>query len=225
MNCTSLDESVDSISTFVAGTDSGFYIAISLLILLSCILLAFGERLVKSLSVVSGGAGACIVVYVFSDLFGIPCVVRIVAALIVGVLVALLALCLFTTGLVLLGSAAFGTVAHFVYVSLPLDKVDPPFLVVGLSGYYYLTIFLAGILGGIVAYIQEKNLIRVSSSLIGGGGAAVSAHLVSQRMGYTLPSILVLVILLSMASAGVFAQRHLASRKERARSRGSESKK
>ena len=222
MNCSDLDDSVDAIENFVVNNDVGFIIAITLLLATSCTLLSHGEHFVKPLSTLIGGVGGCVAVYIVSDILSLPCVARVIISILSGVLLALLALCLFKTGLVLLGAAGFGTIAHFLYDSLPLDSVDPPFLLAGLSGYYYLTMLIAIIIGGVVAYFQKKNLIRISSSLVGGGGLAASVHLIGDRSGNEIPPLLLLVILIVASSLGVALQRHLAHRRRTASDRARE---
>jgi hypothetical protein len=216
MNCTDLDDSVNGIENFLLNNDVGFIIAITLLLATSFTLLSNGEHSVKPFSALIGGVGGCVVVYVLSDVLSLPCVARIIISILSGVLLALLALCLFKTGLVLLGAAGFGTIAHFLYDSLSLDSVDPPFLLAGLSGYYYLTMLIAIIVGVVVAYFQKKNLIRISSSLVGGGGLTASIHLIVDRSGNETPPLLLLVILIVVSSLGVALQRRLAQRRKRA---------
>ena len=67
-----------------------------------------------------------------------------------------------------------------------------------------------------MAYFQKKNLIRISSSLVGGGGLAASAHLIGDRSGNEPPPLLLLVILIVGSSLGVALQRHLAHRRRTA---------
>ena len=119
MNCTDLDNAFDSIQGPVFDEDAGFIVAASLLLVTSCALLSHGERLVKPMSVLVGGVGGSVGVYVLSDAVSLSCDTRLIVSLLSGVLVALLALCLFKTGLVLLGAAGFGTIATFCTMPYP----------------------------------------------------------------------------------------------------------
>lgn len=213
MNCTELDATIDTVRFFLIDNDTGFVIAVALLLLTSLTLLSYGERLVRPLSAIVGGTGACVTVYILSELLGLPCVARVAVSILSGIVVALVALCLFTTGLTLLGAVAFGTVTHFVYESLPMHAIDPPFVLAGRSGYYYLAMLAGVVTGGIVAYVQKKNLIRITSSFIGGSGIAASVHLIGDRTGTAVPPLLLLCILIVASGVGIFLQRFLAQRR------------
>ena len=213
MNCTELDDALDIVAQFVVDEDIGFIVTLSLSLLTSTVLLIWGEHLVKPLSALVSGVGGCVAVFVVSELFDWSCIPRLAVSVATGICLALLALCLFKTGLVLLGAAGFGTIAHFLYTSLPLNEIKPPFTLAGLSAYYYLALMTATILGGVVAFFQKKNLIRVSSSLIGGAGIATSVHFVSHRTGNTLSPIPLLVVFAISSSVGIVSQRFLSRRR------------
>lgn len=214
MNCTDFDKSLVDIQSFVVQNDAGFVLASCLLLLTSATLLSHGEHLVRPLGAVIGGVGGSVSTYILSNVLEWECTVRLVVAVLSGIFTALLVLCLFKPGLVLLGAAGFGTVAHFFYDSLPLDTIQPPFILMGRSGVYYIVIVVAGILGGIVAYVQKKNLVRISSSLLGGGGLAVATHLIVDRTGASAPPVVLLVVLLVSALIGVLLQRQLSKHRQ-----------
>lgn len=217
MNCTELDESVRSVHAFVRDDDVGFATGVTLALAVSTLLLAYGELCVRFVGAVIGGLGGTVSVYVLSDVVRLPCPARVAVAVVSGVFLSLFALCAFTTGIVLLGAAAFGSTAHFVYDALPLEKMPPPFLIAGRSGYYYLTMTVAVVAGGVVAVFQKKNLIRVSSSLIGGAGVSVTTFLVVDRAGGSVGSLTLLLVMLVAACLGVCVQRALARRRKRRR--------
>lgn len=212
MNCTELDAAVDDVHALVT-SDAGFYVGCGVLLLLSGVLLVFGETWVRPLGAVVGGAGAAAAVYVLSAaLDAVPCTGRLVASGVAGVLAACLVLCLLKAGLFVLGASAFGTLAHFVYEALPfLDDAEPPFVLLGRSGYYYVAVGVAGIVGAVVAHLQKTEVVRITTSLLGGGGVALATHLVVEReSGEEVPDVALLAILLVGTLFGVFVQHRLA---------------
>ena len=225
MNCTELDDSLGDAREFFAESDTGFGIAIVVLILTSMALLAAGEHFVRPLSATIAGVTVAGFVFVLSEIaenaIALPCEVRLIVSGVAGILAAILALCLLKTGLFLIGAGGFGVVAHYAYDALPLDEVPAPFLLVGRSAYYYLVILLAGIVGAVASHWQRTHFVRLSSALLGGGGIAWSVHLISFRAtgkhGAASPLVL-LGILAVFTGIGVALQRHLAHRRQRRRS-------
>lgn len=218
MNCTELDTAVDEVYTLLA-SDAGFYVACAALLLVSGLLLVMGETWVRPLGAVVGGTGAAVAVYVLSAVFdGVPCTGRLVSSGVAGVLAASLVLCLLKAGLFVLGASAFGTLAHFVYEALPfLDDLDPPFELVGRSGYYYIVVGVAGVVGAVVAHVQKTQIVRITTSLLGGGGVALTTHLVVRREtgGERVPDAALLAILLVGTLFGVFVQHRIGKVKQR----------
>lgn len=217
MNCTALDDALAQAEEFVARDEGGLVLVVSAVSIVSLALLVYGEHLVRPLSAIVAAAAGSVLVYTFSNvLFGWDCLTRLIASALTGLVLALLALCLFKSGLVLVGAAGFGTVAHFAYEALPLDDGDA-FQPMGRSGYYYLTMAVATSVGSIVACVQKKHLMRLSSSLVAGGGLAVAVHLVTQRAEVAIPSVLFFVIVLGSGLVGVSIQRALSARRKRRR--------
>ena len=127
-------------------------------------------------------------------------------------LAACLVLCLLKAGLFVLGASAFGTLAHFVYEALPfLDDAEPPFVLMGRSGYYYVVVGVAGIVGAVVAHVQKTQIVRITTSLLGGGGLALTTHLVVERESdEKVPDVALLAILVVGTLFGVFVQHRIA---------------
>ena len=205
---------VEKAERFLLDDDAGYVIGSVALAATSLALLTHGSHLIRPLAVIVGGVGATVASYMFLTL---PCTPRLVVALLAGLCTGLFALCLFKTGLVLIGAAGFAALAHFVYDATPLRDVDPPFKLAGRSGYYVLGMAGAIILGSIVAYVQKKNLVRLSSSLIGGGGVAATVHLVGTRIGEGVPPVALLVVMILSTVSGVLVQRRLDAYRDRRR--------
>ena len=81
-------------------------------------LLAFGERLVRPVAALTAAAAASVTAFAIATSTA-DCVTRVALAAAAGGVAALLALCLLRKGLLLVGAAGFGTVAHYLYEALP----------------------------------------------------------------------------------------------------------
>jgi hypothetical protein len=215
MNCTQIDIGLEEGIQFVGGSNAGFAAAIAPLILFSLALLSHGELLVRPLCGIVGGIGGFVGMYMLTLLFGsMSCTIRLAVAGITGAICSLLAICLFKAGISILGAAGLGTVAHFIYTSLPLHDIPPPFVFLGKSGYYYATMMASIVIGGIVACCQKKQFIRLSSSLIGGGGCATAAYFIIDKTGGVIPSIAFLLIMTGSSVGGVLLQGYLSKRRK-----------
>lgn len=220
MNCTAFDEAISDGAQAI-GTEAGFALVVGACIVASVTLLLFGERIARSLaSAVAFGATTVFLFRVTGPLVGsvgLPCTARAAVALVGGTAAASLAFCLLKGGLLFLGGVAFGTVAHYVYAVLPVPDVTD-FVLLGRPGTYFLVVGGAGVVGTVVATVMKRQLLRLTSSLLGGGGLAFSAHLVAQRSGDEAPPVLFLAILGASAGVGLVAQ-HLLSDEQRRRRR------
>lgn len=215
MNCTELDDVFDNAEVFFLESDAGFAVAIVALLLVSGVLLAKGEHLARTIGAVASAAVTAIAVFVLTGVSAndMECTARLVVALVSGVFAAVLSLCLFSTGFFLVGAVGLGTVAHYVYDLLPLN-LSPVLL--GRSGYYYMTLLVAAILGAVASHVQRKHFVRICSSMIGGGGVAWAVHLVAHREnGESAPPLVLLSILALSTLAGTAAQYEIARRKQR----------
>ena len=61
--------------------------------------------------------------------------------------------------------------------------------------------------------LMKKQFLRITSSVLGGGGLAVTPHLVADRLGETLPPIALVGILLGGTGMGILAQHYLSQRR------------
>lgn len=225
LNCTQLDGAYRQLEAFATGTDAGVVALIVALGAVSGVLLTHGERLVRPLGGALAGLGGALVAFVGSQAAGFACELRVAAAGVAGVLLAVLALCLLKTGLFLLGAAGLGVVGHLAYVSVPFDDSGAPFELMGLSGYYFITVGACVVVGGVVSQIQKKHFVRTVSSALGGSGLGTCTHIVLARSGATsaTPAAPLLVALLGAAGGCVAQSRLEAWRKRRKEHRRKES--
>jgi hypothetical protein len=219
MNCTELDSAFEDAGAFFTESEGGFVAAVSALAILSCLLLAKGDVLVRPAGAVIAALASAGAVFLVSALAeGVPCMARVAVAATAGVLAAVLVLCLFKTGLFVLGGAGFGTVGHFVYEALPVDDAAASVAFFGRSGWYYLVVLGTAAVGAAASCSQRTHFVRLSSSLLGGGGVAWTVHLVAERGRQggeqAVPSLVLLLIMLVATAAGVGTQYALQRRAE-----------
>lgn len=211
MNCTELDLGLTDIHAFVTLTDVGFGLGVLLLFGVSVALLLTGERCVRPLASVVSGVSSAVAVFLLTGLLdGLDCYVRLGTAGGAALVAALLSLCLLKTGLFVLGAGALGTLVHYLYDALPLASVPPPFVLFDRSGWYYLAVTAAGLVGGVVSQFQRTHFIRISAAVLGGGGVALCVHLLVARAGDTASSVVLLVIVVVCTFGGILAQRRIA---------------
>ena len=220
INCTDLDRLIDD-SLVAIETDAGFVISISILCVLSLVVIADGERFARPLAGIVAGSIAAVGLYVLTTGIGdVPCVARIVVSLVGSIAACLLAVCLLKGGLFAIGAGGFGTVSHFGYKSVPwFDQQKPPFLILGMSGYYYIAILVGGLLGAIVSVLLKKQFLRITTSLVGSGGIALATHLVAAKTNTVVPSLAYVVILFVFTGIGVLLQTYISKRRRGRRRR------
>lgn len=237
MNCTEIDIIYEDGMRGVH-TDMGFWTLVLLGGTISSSLLVFGEKLARPFAGLLAFAGGTSFVYVVTQSSGLPCIPRVVLALVGGLSMASLAWCLLKGGLFVLGGAAFGSVAHFVYEAIRPSDDQTPFEIVGRSAYYLITVGVAGLSGAIVAVVMRKHVLRVTSSLLGGAGLTAVVHAVSSRIAndeevssgsgpvwgsgetegfsaQTLPPVVLLVVLLGSTAFGIVSQHWMAQKRKK----------
>jgi len=219
MNCTDLDIAFDH-GISAINTDVGFWAAVGTLAIASFTVLCFGQRVARPLAGVLAFVGATLGLFWLMD--SVACEVRIVVSLVAGVMAATVALCLLKGGMFILGGAAFGTVVHFTYEAIDFPH-KPPFEIMGRSGVYFLTVGAASVIGAVTSVCFKKHFMRITTSLIGGGGIALVLYLCSNRNNWDLASVVYLSVLIASALMGMFIQRCLSSR-SRAEARRNDSR-
>lgn len=224
-NCTDLDLLIGDATELTRADSTGGVLIVVLLSLFGGCLLFAGEQLVRPLGALAGGVGGALAAFVITAALGVPCEARLVTTATTGVLAALLALLVIRYGIFLLGAAGLAAATHFVYDALPLqDGGGGDFRLLGHSGYYYIAMAVAVVLGGVVSYVQRGNLLRIASSLLGAGSWTLAVFLVCEHHSVRLPSVASLVILLACTLGGVGVQRWRSLRRKRARRSGERGK-
>ena len=203
MDCRELDVAWADAHIFLRDHDAGFAAMVGALLLASGTLLVFGEHTVRPLSALVGGIGGALGAFVISHFVDrAACETRLAVAGVTGLSLALLALCIYSKGLFLVGAAGFGTATHFAFQAVPALPRVP---------YYYVAVSGACAIGGIVIHCQRRPFVRICSSLLGAAGAVVAAQLVHRRSTErSLPSAVALVALLALTLGGVGAQHAIA---------------
>ena len=85
----------------------------------------------------------------------------------------------------------------------------------GRSGFYYIAMAAAVVVGGVVAYVQKRNFLRIASSLVGGGCVSLAVIVVCDRADVAFPTVAALGVLVACAGIGIWVQRCRASRRRR----------
>lgn len=241
MNCSGLDTAVGELQS-IATSEGGVILGLGSLASASVAMLVIGEHIVRPLGGIVAGVlatGAMFVVTSFTST--IDCIVRIIVALGTGLTATVAALCLLKTGIFLVGAASFGAAAHYVYDALPLDGLAPAedtWMAFGVPVYYLATVGISGIVGAVMAHVAQRQLLRVTTALLGGCGVALTVHIVtevymiSQEIGSgasTIPNPISPLILLCIAFlstlSGVGAQTYIAKRKIKKPKKDDEEKK
>lgn len=241
MNCTGLDSAVVELSN-IATSEGGVVLGLGSLGAASVALLVVGEHIVRPMAGIVAGVLSTGAVFMVTSLAPIDCLVRVIVSLGTGLTAAVAALCLLKTGIFLVGAASFGAAAHFVYDTLPLESVvssEATWMAFGVPFPYLATVGVAGTVGAVLAYVARKQLLRVTTALLGGCGIAWTVHLTAdhfvlgddagsgeQRMGEDPASPLLLLCIAFVATlAGVGAQTYLAQRNVKKPKREEEDKK
>lgn len=219
MNCSELDVAVEE-GIAAAQTDVGFGFIVASIGLLSLSMIGYGERIARPIAGIIAFGGATVFLFGITGTTvvnsNLPCLARIIISAVGGLACAALAWCLLKGGLFVLGGAAFGTVAHFVYRSIPLmETIDPPFVIMGESGYYYIALGAAGLVGASVSICMKKQFMRITTSLIGGGGLALTTHLAADRAEEEVPALILVLIMTVGTALGVGGQHYLSKRHKR----------
>ena len=210
MNCTDVDAVWSGV---LDGTHSHAIWVVSGVGLVSAlVLLGWGRHVVRLAGAVGAAGGAAVVVFAWVPSEG--CDGRLLGAGIAAVVAAALALCLSSLALFALAAASAGFVAHAAYVLLPLDSVEPPFRLFGVSGYHVLAVAGGAAAGGALALLKRTAARIVASASAGACLAAGSLTLLLADLhpASPPPQWAGLVVVLVLAPAGALYQTHAAGR-------------
>ena len=220
LNCTDLDNLVDSAADTALHNAAVFYASVVFLIGVSLALITHGEKLVRPLAGVAGGVVGAAGIFLTTGLFERPpsCEIRLAAAGIAGVILAALAICVLKTALFLVGGVGLASVAHLVWESLPVGGVEGPFTLFSRPGWYYVAVGGSAVVGAVVSQAQKERFTQIVSSTLGGSGVAAGVYLVSDRSGERPPALLLLGVVVACSILGTVVQHRLSKRrKERKR--------
>lgn len=207
-NCTELDLFVNEVHQVTRTGDIGIIIIVSCLFVLGALLIVAGEQLVRPLGAIVGGIGGTTATFIVTAMFDMPCEPRLITSGIVGIFTAGLALFVLKTGIFLLGAGGLAAVTHLVYDSLPLQSpLDGGFSLLGRSGYYYIAMLVAIVVGGLISYFQRRNVLRITSSLLGGGAWTLVIFIVCDSNETQFPQVASLGVLFACTLIGVTTQR------------------
>ena len=219
LNCTELDHFYDEMM-FHAGTDSPLFWGISggVLLLLSFVLLLYGERLMRvTVAVVAGSFGLIFGYVITGFASGVTCEIRVIVAFVFALVLCMIALCLLKVGFFLIGALSFGAFAHFIYEALPYHQFPVIFMLQGRNGIYWLSILGSGIFGAGIAICRKKEFLRVGSSMIGGTGIAGSIFIFTKKVAsppLQFPNIIILVCALVATIIGIVVQTYIEKKRK-----------
>lgn len=220
MNCSEIDSTLEDGSQALR-TDVGFNISMAVLAILSVAILCMGNKMARPVAACI--AFAVVSVTSFRLLDSIPCMTRVIVALVAGVCASGLALCLLKWGVFVLGGAAAGALIHFAYDLLPMDSKESSQSVFGRSNIYYFSVFGASVIGGILTICLKQKVLMVVTSLIGSCGLAATLHFTSTRYEWRIPKLVFVVLLMLGTLTGIAVQsrfhRSRTTQRERTRRR------
>lgn len=178
MKCNEVFDVIQDGVEYVDNNGEGKIACISVLMLLSCGLLFFGAKIVKTLSfIVGSGLG-------FTSTFAIlrvtnanvSCATTFIVSGSVSLVCGLLLLCCLKTGTLLVGGAGLGVATHYVWTALSVSISNAPFYFLDKSAYYYAALLSSSTMGVLLSVCAKKTTLRVSTSCIGGAGLALGVH-------------------------------------------------
>lgn len=149
-----------------------------LLVVASACFLFAGGRIVRPAAVATAATfGLWLGVVAVGGELDAPCTTRLVSGLIAALALGFCALCMIKVALFVLGAAAFGAVAHFVFVAFPpLETLVSSPVIEGRALVYWGALVVAGACGGFLARRKSKTSLQAITSLIGAAGIGVATH-------------------------------------------------
>lgn len=212
MNCSEYDLAVQEVEDLVVHTDVGFGGVCLALALASTALLLDGKNLLRPLGGVLGAVSGAVGAFILLGSMGtdIPCEVELGLIAFSAMLVMMLALCVLKTGVFLIGAAGAGALGHLVYEALPIPaEAAAPFRLFDRSGWYFIAVGGAGILGAVLAIVQKKSFVITMSATLGACGIAALVYVAFERAsGSEPPSLLLLATVFVLTPLGAVFQKN-----------------
>ena len=196
MPCEQLDHLWNDLSGLA---DWVLALVLSCLLVASALLLFAGERCAKPLAVLVATGAAASSVYTLTSVWdGLDCTARLISGGIAGGVAGVLALCLLKWSVLILAAGAGGTIGLVLYDALPLDLPTP---------YRYASSGVCACLSAALSCVAPKRALRVASAVVGGGGVALSVHLIVLRSsGDALPAGGIIGVTIGSAAVGLLVQ-------------------
>lgn len=204
MNCTDVEAVVRDAWDFAR--DDGEAAAVASLLVLSGLLLCFGERLIKPTAFLAGGIAGGAGLY--WALARVECDARLALSGVGALVLAGASLCAVKTSVALVAGAGAAAAAYYTYHAL---SVDAGFQLFGTDGAHVLITAGGGVVGLCSACCFGRTLLRVVSAATAGLGFAAALHLLA---GDGVPLVAHAGVVGGSALVGVAAQRHLARRND-----------
>jgi len=177
--CTDLDDLYNGMLALMDANSDSFWITVASLVLaISLPLLLFGQYIIRCAFALVAGIFGLVLGYGLTLLMDpISCEWRLAMSGIFSGVSVLLVSCMIKLGFFLLGGAAFGAFAHYIYESLPHEQFPIPFMLFGRNGVYWTTVTSAGVIGALISVTRRKDFFLLGSSMLGGAGLATSVYI------------------------------------------------
>jgi hypothetical protein len=207
-----------------ANSDSFWFIVASLVLVISLPLLLFGQYIIRCAFALVAGIFGLLLGYGLTLLMdSVSCEWRLAISSIFSGASVLLVSCMIKLGFFLLGGAAFGAFAHYVYETLPHEELPIPFMLFGRNGVYWITVAGAGVVGALISVTRKRDFFLLGSSMLGGAGFATSVYIFAYHGGGAkdIHGAIPLIVAIASTLGGVAFQTYHRRWKKRRRSTAS----
>lgn len=179
------------------------------ILVFSIVISFFGASLIR----LAAATSAFVLVYSAVFLIGrhnldLSCETLIITSSACGLIGSCVAICVYKTGIIALGIASFTSVVHLTFETFPIlhTGFDQPEFA-GKSASYWGALFLSGSVGGFLIRKQERAIMELTTSMLGGALAGYSVHKIIVGEGVELPNWVPILSALFIGSVGLWFQR------------------
>ena len=175
----------------------------------SLVISFFGATLIRLAAAVSAFILVSSVVFLVGQHnMDLNCETIIITSSACGLIGSCVAICVYRTGLIALGIASFTSTVHLLFDTFPVlhTGFDQPSLF-GMSALYWAAMVLSGTIGGCLIRKQEKAIMELTTSVLGGAIAGYSVHKILLGTGTDMPSWIPILSALGVGSLGLIFQR------------------
>ncbi len=168
----------------------------SIVILISVPIALFGARIINFVAIVSAMGSAFLIGFSFvKSSENISCDARLLISSGLAILAAFATMCMCKLSIFIIGAAAFGSVGHLVFVSLPPDTFGTNMPIILENPLpYWIVILVAGVSGGLLVRYKRKIFLEACTAFIGACGVAYGIHGISISTGINTPRWAIAVI-------------------------------